>query len=170
MLVVKAISYAAKMHAGQVRRESGLPYVIHPMTVMELIHKFKYDSSNIESLKCAALLHDVLEDTDCTYVDIEREFSPMIASMVMELTSDDVKIKEVGKNEYLKIKMVDMSKYAYLLKLVDRLSNVMDNPTEKYVSNTIELMEHLDKNRKGITGTQRRVMTNILQVCGYYGK
>jgi (p)ppGpp synthase/HD superfamily hydrolase len=165
MLVLKAISYAAKMHKGQVRRESGLPYVVHPMAVMELIQMYKGDSTNIDSLKCAALLHDVLEDTDSTYIEIEREFTPMVASIVMELTSDEEAINEIGKNNYLKNKMINMSNYAFLLKLVDRLSNVIDSPRPKYVKDTITLMTHIMAARVNITSTQMNVIKAILQEC-----
>ena len=63
-------------------------------------------------------MHDTLEDTPCSYIEIETEFGPLVASVVMELTSDEEAIKKIGKNEYLKEKMLNMSKYALTLKLV----------------------------------------------------
>jgi len=165
MLVLKAIQFASEKHKGQVRRGSGLPYVTHPIIVMELVQKYKGTSKHIDELKCAALLHDTLEDTDCTYQEIEREFGPLAASLVMELTSDDVMVKKLGKNEYLKLKMSRMSQYAFTLKLLDRLSNVMDGPTKKYVKNTVELMEHLIAERKEVTDRQAKIMGEIIRVC-----
>ncbi len=165
MLIIKAINFAAQKHKGQTRRETGLPYLVHPMLVSELITKYKGTSKDIDNLKCAALLHDVLEDTVCTYHEIEREFNPLIASIVMELTSDEEKIKEMTKNEYLKLKMINMSKYAFILKLLDRLSNVMDSPSDKYLKNTIDLMNHLLDSRKDITDRQIRIINEILTIC-----
>ena len=165
MLVVKAISFAAEKHKGQERRGSGLPYVTHPIIVMELAQKYKGYSKHINEIKCAALLHDVLEDTTCTYLELEREFGPLVATIVMELTSDDVLIKEIGKNEYLKQKMIKMSKYAFILKLLDRYSNIIDGPTKKYVNNTLEMMDFLKTNRVDITDKQIKIIGDIENAC-----
>ncbi len=165
MLIIKAINFAAQKHKGQTRRETGLPYLTHPLVVSELITKYKGTSKDIDNLKCAALLHDVLEDTVCTYHEIEREFNPLIASIVMELTSDSEKVQEMSKNEYLKMKMINMSKYAFILKLLDRLSNIMDAPSDKYIKNTIDLMEYLLDNRDDITRRQINIINEILILC-----
>jgi len=159
-LVIKAIQFAGEKHKGQERKVSGLPYILHPVTVMELVQIFKGDSKNIENLKCAALLHDTLEDCECSYMELEREFNPMVASIVMELTSDSKATKDLGKNEYLKWKMSNMSKYALTLKLLDRLSNVMDNPKKKYLEDTKELIEFLDNVRE-LNSTQKQIVEFI---------
>jgi len=164
-LVLKAIQFASSKHKGQERRGTGLPYVTHPMIVMELVQQYKGDSKHLDSLKCCALLHDTIEDTDCTYHELEREFSPMIASIVLELTSDAERIKEVGKNVYLKNKMLGMSQYAFTLKLLDRLSNVMDNPSQKYVEDTKEMVVFLRKNRDHNTERHERIFKRIYDVC-----
>jgi GTP diphosphokinase / guanosine-3',5'-bis(diphosphate) 3'-diphosphatase len=165
MLIIKAMKYAAEYHKDQIRRVSELPYIIHPMVVMELINKFKGDSFHIEELKCAALLHDVIEDTDCTYIELEREFGPMVSAMVMELTSDEESIRKVGKNNYLKVKMCEMSSYALILKLADRLSNILDSPGDEYVTKTIEMMDYIKGHRKDITGPHLRIMREIKETC-----
>lgn len=165
MLVIKAISFASEKHKGQERRGSGLPYVTHPIIVMELVQKYKGNFKHIEELKCAALLHDVLEDTECTYQEIEREFGPLVASIVMELTSDEVRLKELGKNEYLKQKMMKMSQYAFTLKLLDRLSNIMDGPREGYVKKTLNMMAFLLQERTELTDRQKGIISDIQSEC-----
>jgi len=165
MLIIKAINFAANKHLGQERRKTGLPYLIHPLVVSELISEYKGTSRDIESLKCAALLHDVLEDCVCSYAEIEQEFNPLVASLVMELTSDEEKIKELGKNEYLKKKMAKMSKYAFILKLVDRMSNILDSPTDRYVQDTTELMQYLLVHREDLTSRQAKIICEILLEC-----
>jgi (p)ppGpp synthase/HD superfamily hydrolase len=165
MLMIKAINFMAKKHKGQTRRVSGLPYITHPTIVAHLIGKYKGDSKHLEELQITALLHDVIEDTDCDRFEIEREFGSMISSMVMELTNDTERIKEIGKPEYIKQKMVSMSKYAFILKLVDRLSNVMDEPSKTAIENTISLMDYLMKNRKNLTERQIVIMKEITNVC-----
>lgn len=165
MLVIKAISFAATKHKGQERKGSGLPYVIHPIIVMELIQKYKGNSKDIEALKCAAILHDVLEDTDCDSKELEREFGPLVASLVMELTSDKIMIKKFGKKEYIKNKMINMSKYAFILKLLDRFSNIIDEPRTKYVYDTIETLDFIKTNRADITERQSLIILDIENAC-----
>lgn len=163
--IIKAINFAATKHKGQVRKESGLPYVTHPIIVSQLINYYKGDSKHSEELQIAALLHDTLEDCDVKQFEIEREFGSLVASLVMELTSDAERIEEIGKNEYLKIKMCTMSKYAFILKLVDRLANVNDSPSTKYIIKTLDLMDHLKKNRTDITERQLTIIAEIEKVC-----
>jgi len=165
MLVIKAIQFASEKHKGQERRSTGLPYVTHPIIVMELVQKYKGTSKHIDELKCAALLHDTLEDTETTYHELEREFGPLVSSIVIELTSDKKQSKLMGKNEYLKDKMEKMSRYAFTLKLLDRLSNVIDGPTKKYVKNTVELIEYLIEERKEVTDRQTKIMRKIMEIC-----
>lgn len=164
MLIVKAINFAAEKHRGQERRGTELPYVIHPIIVAHLLGKYK-KSTRLEELQVAALLHDVLEDTECTYIEIERGFGPLVASIVMELTSDDEAIKIMGKNEYLKQKMIKMSKYAFVVKLIDRFSNILDKPGKKYAENTINMMAFLESNREDITETQLVIIKDIVAEC-----
>jgi len=163
MMIVKAIQFAATKHKGQERKVSGLPYITHPLIVMYLLQKYK-NSKRLEELMTAAILHDTLEDTDTNFIEIAKEFTPMVAGLVLELTSDSNEIARVGKNEYLKIKMVGMSSYALVLKLVDRLANILDTPTRKYAADTIALMEHLVDSRI-LSGTQTKIVDDILEKC-----
>lgn len=162
-IVQRAIEFATQKHDGQIRKASNIPYIMHPVTVMYLIGKFKGNSSHIDELQCAAILHDILEDTDCTYIELEREFGPMVASIVMELTSDESAIKEMGKNEYLKNKMVQMSNYALILKLLDRLANITDHPKAQYLSDTLELINYISKHRD-LTDRQFLICEEIIKI------
>ena len=168
MLVIKAINFAATKHKDQVRRDSGLPYVTHPIIVSQLIAKYKSSSSKLDELQAAGLLHDTLEDTDTSYLELEREFGPLVASIVMELTSDPEAIKKVGKNEYLKQKMIKMSKYAFVIKLIDRLSNVLDVPGSSYVRKTLDMMDFLKTHREDITERQLTIIHEIEYVCNEF--
>lgn len=163
LLFFKALHFGETKHKGQIRKGSKLPYFTHPLRVADRVSHFK-TSKNLENLLCAALLHDTLEDTETSYEEIETEFNPMIASIVKELTSDDVILKQMGKNEYLKQKMVQLSSYGLFLKLVDRLDNICDAPREKYVHDTVDMMGYIRKNAH-ITASQDRVITAILKKC-----
>lgn len=79
--VTKAYKYADNLHNGQLR-QSGEPYIIHPLNVCYTLAEMHADSDTL----CAALLHDVIEDTPATYEDIENEFNPVVAKLVDGVT------------------------------------------------------------------------------------
>jgi (p)ppGpp synthase/HD superfamily hydrolase len=143
----KAKLFATQKHSGQYRKVSGEPYVNHVLHVGELVSTFKI-SKKLPQLVEAGILHDTLEDTDTTFVELASEFSPLVASLVLELTSDPKLVQQLSKKEYLKRKMLGMSSYGLFIKLCDRLSNVMDHPTDKAIISTREIIEFLRENRK----------------------
>ena len=149
----KAIDYASKMHNGQTRL-TGDPYINHPLHVLQNVLKYK-KSKNIETLLISACLHDTLEDTSATYYDIVENFGPQVASLVLELTTDEDMKNALGKQQYLSIKMKNMSSWALVIKLCDRLDNVNDLLrckdevfNNKYINETIEIIDYLLKNAK----------------------
>ena len=80
-LIQKAYNFAAEHHKGQ-KRMSGEDYIIHPLNVAYILADLQMDDATI----CAALLHDVVEDTPITHEDIAREFGDEIAEMVEGVT------------------------------------------------------------------------------------
>lgn len=158
-MLIKAIQFAADAHKGQVRKGTNLPYITHPFIVATLLSKYK-TSVRHEELQCACILHDTLEDTATSFVELATEFTPLVATLVQELTSCDDEIAKLGKNEYLKKKLLALTPYALTIKLADRLSNVMDMPSEKCLSDTEELLNHIAKNRK-LNDTQRAICDDI---------
>ena len=80
-LLVRAYRFSAKAHEGQTRI-SGEPYVTHCVEVAKILADLQLDSITVAS----GLIHDVVEDTDVTVADIEREFGREIAQIVDGLT------------------------------------------------------------------------------------
>ena len=80
-LVEKAYRMADSAHQGQ-KRKSGEPYIIHPLCVAIILAGLEMDKETI----IAGLLHDVIEDTEKTREDIEKEFSPEVALLVDGVT------------------------------------------------------------------------------------
>src|SRR5262245_66695443 len=76
-LIWRAYQYAREQHAGQTR-ESGQPYITHPLEVARIISEYVSDTDVI----VAALLHDVVEDTMASLVDIASHFGQSVASLV----------------------------------------------------------------------------------------
>jgi GTP diphosphokinase / guanosine-3',5'-bis(diphosphate) 3'-diphosphatase len=83
-LVKKAFHFADSAHLGQYR-QSGEPYITHPVAVAELCASWRLDASSI----MAAILHDVIEDTGCTQDDLVAQFGPKVAELVEGLTKLD---------------------------------------------------------------------------------
>lgn len=80
-LIQRAYEYA-KGHHGDQCRKSGEPYIIHPVQVAYILANLELDDSTV----CAALLHDVVEDTPVTHEDLIHDFGEEIAEMVAGVT------------------------------------------------------------------------------------
>lgn len=124
-LIQKAYHYADDSHKGQLRR-SGEPYIIHPLQVAYVLATIELDEETI----CAALLHDVVEDTEITHEDIVREFGEEIADMVAGVTKlgklqQYTTVQEQQVEDYRKM-FLAMGKdiRVILIKLSDRLHNM----------------------------------------------
>lgn len=163
-LLEKAIIFATDKHKGMVRKGNGMPYILHPLSVLIILNEVK-KSKNQFLLAIACIFHDLIEDTDVTLEDIAKEFGYGVASLVSELTSDKDKIKEMGKAPYLLDKMLNMSSYALCIKLADRLHNISDMSTmsdefkHKYSIETNFILDGL-VNRK-LTKTHMKLISKI---------
>lgn len=164
------LEFAKKKHEGQFRADGKTPYICHPILVAELIKKYK-KSKNIDAIVAAALLHDTLEDTYTSYRELVDNFGEMVASMVIELTTADYMADSVGKANYLKTRMCIMSPYAFVIKLCDRLANIMDSNNltiEKQIKlkkETIEILDYLEENKE-LTPTQTFLFAKIREELG----
>lgn len=159
----KAINFIKLKHKGQIRKFSGEPYHTHPIAVSNIVLEHK-DPFHPNDLLVASLLHDTLEDTDTTFEELSDKFSPAIASLVLELTNDKQAIKELGKLEYQKRRILNISSHGLVIKLADRLHNLTDNPTKKTISDTLELVNYLIKNRE-LTESQKTMAFYIRSLC-----
>jgi len=83
-MLEQAIAFAVEAHQGQVDA-AGEPYILHPLRVMLMVRAFGMD----EEEQAAALLHDVVEDTDVRIADIERHFGPRVDDLVYALTRQE---------------------------------------------------------------------------------
>ena len=79
----KAVKFATVAHGDQKRKYTDDPYIVHPLAVAELV---KSTENHTEEMLAAAVLHDVLEDTDTHPTEIFNEFGPVVFKYVMELT------------------------------------------------------------------------------------
>jgi GTP diphosphokinase / guanosine-3',5'-bis(diphosphate) 3'-diphosphatase len=134
-LIRKAYEFSQKHHAGQ-SRASGQPYLVHPLEVALVLAEMKMDPVAI----AAGLLHDSVEDTSVTVVDIRKEFGEQVAHIVegvTKISAIDFATREEQQAENLRkmmLAMVDDIRVV-LIKLADRLHNM-------------RTLEHLEPDRQ----------------------
>ena len=142
--IMKAYNYALEKHGDQ-KRNSGEPYIIHPINVAYTLAKMGLDEQTL----AAALLHDVIEDTDATDEDITKEFGKEVAEMVAGVTKlstiQFATVEEKQVENYRKM-FLAMGKdiRVILIKLSDRLHNMRTLKylkRERQIANAKETMD-----------------------------
>jgi guanosine-3',5'-bis(diphosphate) 3'-pyrophosphohydrolase len=121
-MVERAYDVAAHWHRDQ-KRKSGDPYITHPLAVATILAELGMNTETI----CAALLHDTVEDTPYTLVELRGEFGEDIAALVDGVTKlDKVKYGESAEAETVRKMVVAMSRdiRVLVIKLADRLHNM----------------------------------------------
>jgi len=136
----KAYTFALNAHKNQIR-DSGDPYLIHPVAVADILSDLKLDSATITT----GLLHDTIEDTKATYQSVKKEFGEEIADLVEGVTKIsqlEGKVNDNSKAENFRKLILATSKdiRVLLVKLADRLHNmrtlnsIVDNDKRKRIA------------------------------------
>jgi len=124
-MLERAIQFATQAHKGQFRKYTGEPYITHPLAVMEIV---KGVPGHTPEMLVAAVLHDVVEDTDVSLMEIQEEFGDLVSDLVLHLT--DISTPEDGNR--LKRKRKDAQWYAQgsaqaqTIKVADFIDNTRD--------------------------------------------
>ena len=123
-LLVRAMAFAASKHRDQRRKdECASPYINHPLALVDvLVHEGGMSRMDVI---VAALLHDTIEDTDTTAVEIESHFGAGIRSIVEEVTDDVSLERDVRKRRQVE-KAPRLSSQARAVKLADKICNLRD--------------------------------------------
>ncbi|MDD6826978.1 MAG: bifunctional (p)ppGpp synthetase/guanosine-3',5'-bis(diphosphate) 3'-pyrophosphohydrolase [Oscillospiraceae bacterium] len=122
--IISAYEFADLKHSGQ-KRTSGEPYIVHPVTVAFILLELGMDTDTI----CAAMLHDVVEDTDATIEDIQKKFGQDVAMLVdgvTKLSKAPIFNQDEQLAENVRKILLAMSQdiRVMLIKLCDRLHNM----------------------------------------------
>lgn len=123
-LLDRAILFATRAHAGTERRGKGFPYIIHPLEAMAIVATMTPD----QELLAAAVLHDVVEDTDYTVEDIRAGFGDRIAEIVAAESDSQIGGDPCGNWHYRKALALEhlaaASRDIKMVALGDKLSNM----------------------------------------------
>jgi (p)ppGpp synthase/HD superfamily hydrolase len=147
----KAFDFVKERHKDQKRKFTSKPYLEHLEDTANLL--WEINESAGTDVFIAALLHDVVEDTETELKEVGQLFGGVVMRLVEELTSDKEKQNIIGKSIYLTEKINEMSETAFTIKLCDRLSNVVslndkDIPFEfktRYIKETDYIINHINR-------------------------
>lgn len=120
-----AIRLATKAHEGVVRKGGSIPYIVHPMEAMVIVSTITDD----QEVMAAAVLHDVVEDSDITIEDIRRDLGPRVADLVYAETDSEVPgLSHIESWQHRKQTTIDRlsaaSRDVQIVALGDKLSNI----------------------------------------------
>ena len=154
-----AYAFAKYKHkqTGAVRKNSGLPYFVHPKGVAMIVLE---NGGSVEQIN-AALLHDTLEDTDTSSLELKTLFGEKVANMVWELTNSKIEIEKIGKDEYMSEKLKNLPEETLFVKLADMLYNINDLAPEKAYGRMLKNTYDLLKARKDLSEKTKKLANQI---------
>lgn len=158
--------FAKQKHdaTGAIRKHSGDPYWVHPEGVAKIASA--YGGTDIEIQ--AAMAHDTLEDTNCSYDELEEMFGDEVASIVKEITNDTEEVDRLGKEQYINLELINLSHPALFVKLCDMYYNQMDFPAEAQKRRMIKNINYLLANREDdLNENEIALIEDILQTLIY---
>ncbi|MBD3421247.1 MAG: HD domain-containing protein [Chitinivibrionales bacterium] len=118
--IFDAIEYASLAHHGQFRKGMSLPYIFHPIEVARIV----FDAGGAEDQVIAALLHDVVEDTDTKLADIHDAFGAEVAAIVESATTIGLPSRWEQRKEKSLAQYANASPEALLVIFADKLNNL----------------------------------------------
>lgn len=114
-----AIRFATERHEGQTRKGTNIPYILHPLEVLQILSSMRADTE----LLIAGVLHDAVEDTDTTLEEIRQRFGADVAELVASNSEDKSKTWEERKQHTIKM-LKGASHRVKQLILADKLANL----------------------------------------------
>jgi len=151
------IEFATLKHKGQYRKDGKTPYICHPLDVLKRLIYWGIDTNEHVDLACAAVGHDLAEDTDALYEEIKELFGERVANLIDALTfsnSDSPTIRRVKKKAWMD-SFATAPIDVFVLKTADRIVNLKDFLAEdheyakKYFEKARSLWDFTDKIKNG---------------------
>lgn len=119
-MLTNAIAYAVEMHRGGLRKGTDIPYIVHPLEVMQILFEMGAD----KKLMAAGVLHDTVEDTEAKLEDIEERFGKEVADLVASHTEKDKSLPWRERKEIALAHLAKASEREKMLVLADKISNI----------------------------------------------
>ena len=127
-MIEEAAEFAREAHRGMFRKGTEIPYIVHPIETAVIVASFTDD----EEVIAAALLHDVVEDTDVTGEELEHRFGPRVAGLVMAESEDKSRSWQERKAATLR-HLESACRDVKILALGDKLSNIRSTASDYLV-------------------------------------
>jgi guanosine-3',5'-bis(diphosphate) 3'-pyrophosphohydrolase len=158
-LFMSALKFGAHKHRRQKRKDTGkTPYFNHPIDVAETL--WRVGSVRDIAILTAALLHDVIEDTETTPEDVEHIFGGDILSLVQEVSDDKSLEKQTRKEQQVR-HAPDLSAGAKLIKIADKICNIKDvthsPPPDWSLNRRMEYLDWAERVVKGLKGCNEKL-------------
>lgn len=166
-MIDSAIAFAALAHAGQKRKYTFEPYIVHPIEVMRLVMTVDH----CEEMLVAAILHDVIEDTPVGQREIERRFGPAVLELVLDLTKVPVEGNRATRMAAERDRLALASWAAQTIKVADLISNTSTitkyDPgfARVYLPEKAALLEVLTKADPSLLERAHLTLNDGLQQC-----
>ncbi|MEN6541770.1 HD domain-containing protein [Parvibaculum sp.] len=152
---VKAVAFAAEKHRNQRRKDADAsPYINHPIALANVLA----NEAGVRDVAvlCAAILHDTIEDTETTAVELDEAFGAHITSIVLEVTDDKSLEKHVRKQHQID-HAPHSSPEAKLVKLADKICNLRDilasPPSDWSIERKVAYFDWAEQVVSGLRGT-----------------
>ncbi len=121
-LTQEAVAFARERHAGQTRDADRAPFVIHPLEAASILERSHYPDHAV----AAAVLHDVLEDTDTQRGELRDRFGPEVAELVADVSDDPSISDEDSRRDHLRERVRRAGGYAPAIYAADKVSKVRE--------------------------------------------
>jgi guanosine-3',5'-bis(diphosphate) 3'-pyrophosphohydrolase len=155
-----AIRFAAERHRDDRRKgQTAAPYINHPIAVAEQLAA--HGLGDDLDLLMAAVLHDVIEDTDASFEDVRSQFGPRVAGIVQEV-SDDKSIEKEERRQLVVDTIAHKSRAARLVKLSDLIANVHDvvhHPPQWTLERKLNYLRWAEQIAAAVVGTHAGLET-----------
>ena len=154
-----AIYYATRAHKGQRRKIEDIDMIFHPFTCGMLLQRNNCD----EDVICAGILHDVVEDTEHTFDDIEKEFGKTVRDYVYDASEPDKSLEWEDRKKHTIEHIKNSPLGSKLIVACDKISNLEDmyESIEKYGEE--KAWNHLKRNKE----LQKWYYTSVYESCIY---
>jgi (p)ppGpp synthase/HD superfamily hydrolase len=151
-LAQEAVELAVELHAGQLRDSDGASFVMHPMEVASLLDRSHYP----DHVVAAAVLHDVLENTDEEVDDLEARFGPDVAALVAAVSDDPRVDGEEARKDDTRERVRAAGGYAPAVYAADKVSKVREIRTALAAGTPWSELEHkLERHRTSLAMLER---------------